>query len=77
MKKSLFMFINAKQCYLNPNNSRGCNLIPILWIKLEKDLIVSFSTLIRETERGAQSEMVRQRNQKLAPDGVRNKKKIY
>ena len=39
--------------------------------------MLSLPTLNRETETGAQWEMVKQRNQKLAIDGVGNKKQIY
>lgn len=42
---------------------------------MEKDLMLSLPTLNRETETGAQWEMVKQRNQKLATGGVGNKNK--
>ena len=60
--------------YVRTRSTR--NVIPILWIKFEKDLILSFPTLPRETEREAQSEMVKYKNQKLTDDGVGNKNKF-
>ena len=53
------------------------NVIPILWTTLEEDLILSFPTLNRETERGTQPDMIKKRNKKLTIDGVGNKKQIY
>ena len=38
--------------------------------------MLSFPTLTREKERGAQSEMVKERSQKLATNRVGNKKQI-
>ena len=53
------------------------NVIPILWIKLDEDLILSFPTLTLETELGAQSEMVKKKIKKLTSDEVGNEKQIY
>ena len=53
------------------------NVIPILGIKLEKDLVLSFPTFAHETEAGAQAKIVKYRNQKLTPDGAGNEKHIF
>ena len=51
--------------YVRMRNAR--KVIQILWIKLEEDLILSFPTLTRETERGAQPKWYNREIKNLQP----------